>query len=239
MVGFLFATGAVQAAEIADDFNRANTSQTAYTANVGGNGWVQDGDGTAAGSDWFINGNALVGRNRGADLAILYNNSSKTVSGNGSSFTLSTDVSAKVASVWTGVIFNYQNEGNYYVFRFKGGSTSYQLIKVADGKMAQVIVAKNDSRQVFAVDSFYTITVTSDAAGSFEFTITAAGKSEALNPVITGMDTTGSSFENGYAGMYLIMAAKGHNAKFDNFSLKVVPQAVLGSFHRQVSRHVF
>ncbi len=238
-MAIVFVSGVVMAETFTDDFNRENTPQSASTATVGGTGWVQDGDGTGTASDWFINANALAGRNRGADLAILYNNSSKTVSGNGSSFTLSTDVSAKVASVWAGVIFNYQNAGNYYVFRFKGGSTSYQLIKVADGKNAQVIVAKNDSRQVFAVDSFYTIKVTSDAAGSFEFTITAAGKSEALNPVITGMDTTGSSFENGYAGMYLIMAAKGHNAKFDNFSLKVVSQAVLGSFHRQVSRNVF
>lgn len=221
-----------------DDFNRANTSQSPYTATVGGAGWVQDGDGSTTASDWFINDNTLAGRNRGAELALLYNNSLETVSGNGASFTLSTDVSAKVASVWTGVIFNYQSAGNYYVLRFKGNSTSYQLLKVADGKNAQVIVSKSDSTQVFAVDSFYTITVTSDTAGRFEFTITAAGKSKALNPVITGTDTTGSSFEKGYAGMYLIMAAKGPNAKFDNFSLKIVPRVILGAFNRPFNKHV-
>jgi len=130
MVFFLVATGAIYASQTVDDFNREkNTPQTPYTSTVGGTGWVQDGDGTGTASDWFINANALAGRNRGTDLAVLYNNSIETVSGNGASFTLSADVSAKAASLWAGIVFNYQNRDNYYVARFKGSSTSDQLIK--------------------------------------------------------------------------------------------------------------
>ena len=217
---FLVVTSAARAAEIADDFNRANTAQIANTVNVGGTGWVQDGDATATGSDWFINNNTVAGRNR-VQVALLYNNSLETVSGSGTNFVLRTDVSAKLLNAYAGITFNYQNASNYYVVRFKGGTTTYQMLKVVDGTNAQVIVSKTDSSQAFAVDSFYTITVTSDTAGAFDFTMTAAGSPTVLNTVTTGVDTTGSSFDGGYAGMYLNTAALGPYAKFNNFSLEV------------------
>jgi len=216
---FLVVTGAARAAEIADDFNRANTAQTANTVNVGGTGWVQDGDGTAAGSDWFINSNTLLARNR-TNPANLYNDSLKTVSGSGTNFTLSADVSSRLAGAYAGITFNYQNASNYYVVRLRGDFTTYQMLKVTNGTV-QTLLSKTDSAQPFTVNSFYTITVTSDVPGDFNFTITAAGNSTVLNPTTNGMDTVGNILTGGYAGLYVGTGTFDHTAKFDNFSLEV------------------
>jgi len=228
IISLLVSVSSAWAALITDNFNRDNTAQTANTVNVGGSGWVQAGDGTATGSDWFISGNTLNARNR-TNPANLYNDSLKTVSGSGTNFTLSADVSAKIAGAYAGITFNYQNASNYYVVRLRGDFNTYQMLKVVDG-VAGIIVSKTDSSQKFTLNSLYTITVTSDVAGDFDFTITAAGNSTVLNPTTSGTDTI-SIFTEGYAGLYVGTGLLDHTAKFDNFSLNVIPEpATIGLF---------
>ena len=126
MIGLLFT--AAQAAMISDDFNRPDTTQTAYTVNVGGTGWTQPDDGGSTGDDWLIKSNVLRLRNRASD-ALIYNTSLETKSGSGDSFTIEADVLGLHDSVWHGVVFNYADDDNYYLLRIKADNTDYQLLQ--------------------------------------------------------------------------------------------------------------
>ncbi len=218
IIVFLVAMSAARAAEMTDDFNRDNTAQTANTVNIGGTGWVQDGDGTSTGSDWFINGNELRGRNRQAN-AFLRNTALETISGGGTNFTLSVDVSPLASNVWIGTVFNYTSTNNYYVLRIKGDATNWQLLGV-DGGVQSTLVSGTISSGKFAQDTFYNMRITSDTAGSFNFAITAQGSSTVLNSVTNYTDAT-NPLQGGNAGMFFSLATLGQNAEYDNFSLMV------------------
>ena len=223
-MSLLFAVAAAsRATTITDDFNRANTAQSTDTSLIGPN-WKQS---AGSANQWLISGNILHARPY-VNPAIMYNDALQTVSGGGTNFTLSLDVSAKVPTAWAGVAFNYQDEGNFYYLRIKEGTSQYQLIaSVAGNQTAVVLVNKSDASTTFDEDAFYTMTITSDTAHDFDFTITEVGSSTVLNPTATIIDS-GNNFIGGYAGLYT-PAAGGHNAKFDNFSLEVIPEpATLG-----------
>ncbi|MCK5675848.1 MAG: hypothetical protein KAH99_02405, partial [Verrucomicrobia bacterium] len=63
----------------------------------------------------------------------------------------------------------------------------------------------------------YTLTVTSDTAHTFDFTITEIGSSTVLNPTTTATDPN-ARFSGGNAGLYSPSA--GRVSIFDNFSLQ-------------------
>ena len=222
-IGILCAASAAWATLVTDDFNRTNTTQSNDTSLIGSN-WKQS---AGSANQWLISGNILHARPL-VNPAILYNDALQTVSGGGTNFTLSLDVSAKVATAWAGVAFNYQDDGNYYYLRIKEGSSNYQLIGAVGGaQTASVLVNKTDASITFTEDVFYTMTITSDTAYNFDFTITEVGSSTAVNPTASVVDG-GGNFTGGYAGLYT-PSAGGHNAKFDNFSLEVIPEpATLG-----------
>ncbi|MCK5675849.1 MAG: hypothetical protein KAH99_02410 [Verrucomicrobia bacterium] len=192
-ISILCAASAVWAAIITDDFNRLDTAYSADGSSIGAN-WVN-----GAGADnWKIAGNNLF-VNTDAGAGILYNNSLQTVSGNGTSFTLSADVAGHAINIWSGLVFNYQDENNYYYLRIKPGSESYQLISYVGGGNERVIVTKDDALTTFAPETQYTLTVTSDTAYSFDFAITEVGSSTVLNPTTAATDPY-ARFTGGYAG---------------------------------------
>jgi hypothetical protein len=219
IIALLVATGLASAAELADDFNRSNMVQTAYTVNVGGTGWTQANNGVnPTGDDWFINSNVSRLRDRQAN-AVMYNTALSTVSGGGASFTLSADVSGRLANAWVGIVFNYQDEANYYVLRIKAGASDYQLLqRTGSGFTTPVSATITGS---FAVSSYYTLTITSGSAGVFDFTIKQQGGSAVLNAV-TGYDDSASALTGGYAGLYGSYTGD-HSGQFDNFNLSVAP----------------
>ena len=201
---------------VTDDFNRANTTYGTEGASVG-TYWMNS-DGT---DDWKISESNLF-LNAQTDPAILYNVESPTISGNGTNFVLSVDVAANVADGWAGIVFNYQNPSNYYMLRFKEGSTSYQLNRVVNGGTGGPVFA-NDAAASFTLGSFYTLTVTSTNAYEFDFTITAAGSSVVLNPTATAVDGN-NNFTGGYAGVYspTTSGSTDPDAMFNNFSLESI-----------------
>ena len=222
IISLLVSVSSAWATLITNNFNGANTTQTAYTVTVGGTDWVQDGNGTAsAGADWFINGNELRGRNR-QDNAFLRNTAQQTISGGGTNFTLSVDVSPLNANVWIGAVFNYTSTSNYYILRIKGDATNWQLLGV-DGGVQSTLTSGTLSSGTFAQDLFYNLNITSDTAGSFNFAIKARGSSTVLNSVTNYTDAT-SPLQGGNAGMFFSLATGGHNAAYDNFSLNVIPE---------------
>jgi hypothetical protein len=200
-----------------DNFNRTNTTQTAYTVNVGGTGWAQADDGVSgAGDDWFINSDALRLRNR-SGIGILYNTGLETRSGGGTNFILKADAMGLAASTYAGVVFNYVDEDNYYVFRFKAGFSTYQLLqKTSSGQ--DVLINTDLSSGTFAEDAYYTVTVASTNAGVFDLTIEETGVGTVV--VSTNVDDSASAFIGGYAGLYGSYGGTAtHIGKFDNFRL--------------------
>jgi hypothetical protein len=204
-----------------DDFNRANTIQTAYTVNAGGTGWTQSDDGGPTGDDWLIKDNALRLRNRAAE-AILYNTGLETQSGGGTGFTLKTDVMGLQHGTYTGIVFNYADEDNYYVIRFRTGFSTCQLLqKTSSGQ--DVLLNTSLASGTFAEDTYYTLTVTSDAAGVFDFTIDETGAGPVVS--LTRVDNSASPLTGGYAGLYGNLTPPGHIVNFDNFRLTMVEKS--------------
>jgi hypothetical protein len=207
-------------AALMDNFDRSNMVQTPYTANVGGTGWTQANNGVnPTGDDWFIFNNVARLRDRQAN-AVMYNTALSTVSGSGTNFTLSADVSGRLANAWVGTVFNYQDEANYYVLRIKAGAADYQLLQRTGSGFTTLV--NQTIAGLFGVSSYYTLTITSDLAGDFDFKITQQGNSTALNTVTT-CDDSASALTGGYSGLYGTYTGD-HSGQFDNFSLNVIPE---------------
>jgi hypothetical protein len=219
IISLLVSVSSAWSALITDNFNRDTTLQTGNTVNVGNTYWVQDNNGVVgAGADWFISNNVLRGRNRLSN-AFLRNTALETISGGGTNFTLSVDVSPLNSNVWIGAVFNYTSTNNYYVLRIKGDNNDYQLLGL-DGGVQSLLVSGTLSSGKFTQDLFYNMNITSDTAGSFNFAITAQGSSTVLNSVTNYTDAT-NPLQGGNAGMFFSLATLGHNAAYDNFSLMV------------------
>lgn len=213
----LFAVIGGWAAEFSDDFNRTNTAQTAYTVNVGGTGWAQFDDGGSTGDDWFINNEVLRLRNRATE-AILYNTTLVTDNGSGSGFTLKADMQGLQDGAYVGLIFNYADEENYYIVRFRAGYSTYQFLRKTSSGW-DVLLNTSLSSGTFAEDTFYTVTVSSDAAGVFDFTIDEPGVGTVVSS--TRIEDSAGALIDGYAALYGTLASPNHIAAFDNFDLQV------------------
>lgn len=222
-ISLLCAASAAWATLVVDDFERtvlATTDATAFNANLPGYAtWMQD---TA--KEWQISGGYMHSHVAAAP-GLLYENSLQTTSGGGDSFTVSMDISVKQNAVWgAGVLFNYQDESNYYMLRIKSDTTQYQVLKCVGGGLSGISGATTDniSGSNFGRDLWYTVTITSDTAYKFDYTITPKGSSTVL---ASGTKTdAGAHFAGGHAGLYT--GAPGWSAGHDNFSLEVIPEPV-------------
>lgn len=201
-----------------DSFDRADTAYSSGSSSIGAD-WI-NGDSSDA---WKICDEKLY-LDTVSSPGILYNSGQETTNGNGVVFTLQADVSANVSNGWAGIVFNLQDASNYYVLRIKGGNSAYQLIKVVNGANSLVMVNESNANGTFETGVFYTLLVTSEEAGEFDFFITETGKSMLLNPVSSASDT-GTPFEGGCGGFYSPTANVSANpdAMFDNYNLEVVP----------------
>ena len=199
-------------AEVVDDFNRADTLPSNNTLLLGGS-WDQS---SGSPNKWFIDNNSMNLETH-HNPALLYNTALET----GTNFTLSVDVATKTNDVWVGVAFNYQDDGNFYYLRIKGGSDNYQLIGAVGGNQTAEVLVNLTASAMFATGTYYTVTIASDSPYDFDFTIVETGSSTVLNGTTNIVDGS-SSFTGGYAGLYSPSAG---GAKFDNFSLQGPPGA--------------
>lgn len=198
---------------VTDDFDRDPVDYTS-------DGSLIRSDWVATGGTWALTNSALLYANTVSENQVLYNTAGQTVSdGNGLGFTVRADVKARGASAWGGIVFNYQNPTNFYMFRIKGDYPSYQLIRNQDGVIS-TLISKSDALEPFAVNSFYTLTVTSTNAYEFDVTITRKGKAEQLNPFSHGVDGA-QAFVGGQAGLFIV--SRGNPSfEYDNFLLAQV-----------------
>ena len=201
---------------LVDDFNRTNTTQVAYTVNAGGSGWVQAGDGGATGNDWYIKDNALRLRNRSLN-AILYNTNLTIPGGSNTSFILKADVMGLQHGTYAGIVFNYADEENYYLIRFRAGFATYQFLQqTASGW--EVLLSENLPAGTFSEDVYYTVAVTSDSPGIFDFTIDETGVGTVVS---TNVNDSVGTLTNGCGGFYGTLGSLTQLANFDNFELQL------------------
>ena len=227
IIGLVFLLGGIwsaQAATFSDDFDRGTNTynQTAHTVNVGGMGWLQDGDGVdGEGNDWFLtelSSNSVLRLRNRADNSVLYNTGLQTDNGGGSGFTLTSDVMGLQNGTYAGIVFNYTDEDNYYVIRYRSGYGTYQLLQRTSSGWSTILNTSLSSG-TFAEDVYYTVTVRSDAAGVFDFTIDETGVGTVVDA--TRVDDSASPLTGGYSGLYGTLSTRTQLVNFDNFDLQV------------------
>lgn len=189
---------------VADDFSRTNT-----VSGLDGE-WVSD-------SLYYINNNEAETKydsNTGVS-DIAWNTAVRTVSGSGTNFLLSADVNCSSGGRMAGVVFNVQNETNYYALLLVTGQATYRVGQVSDGTLSW-LVNKTDATETFAPGTAYTLTVMSDTVGTYSFMITETGSSTVLNPT-TGFTDGTTPFTGGYAGLFSV--GNSGTYRYDNFEL--------------------
>lgn len=213
----LLSISAVYADSFLDDFGRGETFYSSMGGTIG-DGWVNAADS----NQWKISGDRLFLEARRSP-AILFCNQVKTISGAGQQFSVSAEVSIGISNGWAGIVFNYQDSSNFYCLRFKAGSRSYQLLAKIKGKWV-ILQSANDALTLFKVNTGYLLSVSSEDACEFYFTITGVDESLILNPVCNAVDSY-SHFMEGYAGCYSQIADQATNPDvvFDNFKVEVRP----------------
>ena len=201
-------------AGLIDNFDRANT------ASVLGGSWTSD-------SLYYIDNNGAETRYTSNTTVkdVAWNTAAGTVSGDGTNFTLSADVRCSSGGRLIGIAFNVQDESNYYALLASMGTTTYRIAQMSSGTISW-LVNKADAASTFDPGTDYTMTVTSDAVGTYALTITETGSLTVLNPTTSFTDGT-TPFTGGYGGLF----SDGNIGTFnyDNFSLQVIPEpATLG-----------
>ena len=199
----------VTATSVFDDFDR--TANYGSTPTLGTNLW------SSGTGEWgIVDGKAAVTTAN----AVAYNTALSTMSGSGYEFTLSAEIHLPVTNKYAGIVFNYQNASNYYTFRYKSGSGTYQVRRLVNGVDASV--GNFTSSHIFGTNTAYILTVTSSEAYNFKVSIAAAD-----NPMVLLVDNVmiqdaNNSFTGGYAGLNQTSSAT--QGGFDNFRLEVIPE---------------
>jgi len=221
IISMLCAASAAWATLVTDEFERPDqdTNGSADTSLIGPS-WKQN---PASVDRWFILGGQL--RNKGVDaLNIIYNDELAMASGGGDSFVYSAYVSSKASLARVGIVFNYQDDDNFYALRLQSDSTSFQAIKYVGGALSLMNGNSNVSAASnFVEDAYYRLIVTSDTAYEYNYTV-LSGATTVLTGTITDV---GGNHTGGHAGYYA--GAASWSAGFDNYSLEVIPEpATLG-----------
>lgn len=194
-----------------DDFNREASFKTESTLNS--ESWAN----ARSAGRWGIVDGAVSVESTLANAAV-YNNALQTFSGNGAGFTLSVDLCGLVLGTWGGVIFNYQDKDNFYLFKIKFGTPDYQVFMRKNGEDVKITAGKAGS--IFNTGVFHTVTVGSSNAYEFALSISEAADPQKviLNNCLV-VDQT-RSFAGGYGGF--VQGNRASNRMlFDNFSLEV------------------
>lgn len=221
VVALVCSTSAAWATLVTDDFDRPNVDYTNDTSQIGAH-WQQDRPTNL----WQLNGASKeVFSDINDKEAVLYNDELALASGGGDSFTFSLDYAARHdATIWGGIAWNYQDKDNFYALRYKNTTTSFQLLTRRNDGWTNV--SSGNATEAFANNGYYTFEITSSNPYDFGYSITKVSDSTV---VASGTyNPAGSDFTGGYAGFYQSDTGGAH-AKFDNFSLEVIPEpATLG-----------
>jgi hypothetical protein len=215
----VFATA--HAVLITDNFNRADTAfasnNTEVAASIGSN-WMPIRE---TNSQYRIYNNAVdIGVTEAGvqKASLIYTGAGTLNAGAGTDFTLSATLrqDTTAATGFIGLIFNYQNDSNYYLFRLSGAGAA-QMVAYSNGVAATVL---NTAPFTPVQNRPYTFTVSSADPYTFDLSIfdTVAGSAVYSNSL-----TLAAAFvkhQDGLGGMH----ATSGLATMDDFSLNVIPE---------------
>ncbi|QHI68388.1 hypothetical protein [Tichowtungia aerotolerans] len=199
--------------EVQDSFDRADTTFSSNTEVIGDE-WTSESP-----VNWALQNGMLAADYNVAGEYVLQHTAQETISGDGRGFDVSADVAGMFTYAWGGVVFNYQDQDNFYAVRFRAGTRWYQLVRVVNGVIS-ACVTKEDALTEFSVGTLYTIRVRSTEEYQFNFEITDPAGTAILNPTTEGKDAA-QNFTGGAAGLYVRSASSSDvpDVLFDNFSV--------------------
>ncbi len=208
---------------VTDNFNR--TAGYGAAGSMGGTTvWT---NGYPSSSQWGIVDNQASANLGSGSVGLLVNKALPTLIENGTNFTLSAEVNALTDGKWTGIMFNYTDENNYYYFRFKSGTADWVLAAFKGGVLNK-LGATGTASSTLSSNTFYTLTVTSTDLYSFDVTIAETSSGTVLvSDSRVGVDPGEQLPGGGYGGLY--QATLGIDlVRFDNFSLeRILPPLVV------------
>jgi hypothetical protein len=120
------------------------------------------------------------------------------------------------------LVFNFQDATNFYYARISSGATLgtgvLQYGQIVNG-VASAFAGSMTGLNI-ETGTVYTITVSSEAAGTFDVAL----KGGTVDLSTTVADTAaGGDFTDGYVGIYQIISNP--NTRFDNFAIQTGPLA--------------
>jgi hypothetical protein len=202
---------------VSDDFNRTDTAYSTNGAAIGTD-WVN-----AGATQWKVESNQLQLLSPSAQKSILYNTGVETLSGGGGSFSLEGFVKSTQDGSWVGMVFNYQDVGNFYALRFQPNSPTWQLVRVVGGGLSAF--SSGTSTTNFIKNRGYDLKITSDDLYTFSAQIMDHSTSEIMMSVSDVTDPN-SNFTGGCAGFFSLSGSGNDPLLYaDNFSLKVMSAA--------------
>lgn len=171
----------------------------------------------ALGDDWKIAAgtwkivNQYVSNTGGGSMFYNVNDASLQV-GEGHTFKLSADVRIDIAAgtCFAGLIFNAQDENQFYLLRINGDGL-VQLLGTLDAGVNWPGVFYSGNVPISGGAEFYHVEVSSDTVGVFHVKIFKKDV-EVFNQVITD---TNKFFNGGYAGLWSL----DDHSQFDNFNI--------------------
>ena len=159
--------------------------------------------------DFGIVENSLRSKSNGHLL--FENENAITSSGDGQSFVLETDIRINTTSgfIFAGVIFNAQNENEFYVLRINGEGL-LQFLATSDGGVSWpgVFVSTNTN---LVGNNLYHLKITSNSRGEINVKFTK-GEQVVFNDNFIDPE---ARYNDGFAGYY----SEGEYSHYDNFSL--------------------
>ncbi|NOU36318.1 MAG: hypothetical protein HOO88_06075 [Kiritimatiellaceae bacterium] len=201
----------VSAAQFSDDFNRTSTPfVTQDEAAQIGEGWKTESPGGA----WRILNQQLTSKVP-AEIPkpIIYNTAMVTKPGNGSGFMLSGTVTMKTENrtALAGLVCNYQNSNEQYVFRYSAAG----LVQFLRKNSADAVLNKVDAFK-HVPGTAYRLTVLCEKPYAFKLTIQNAGTGE----TVFSQEVTDNKkvYTDGYGGFYSSCGA----AIFDDISFEII-----------------
>jgi hypothetical protein len=231
----VFFSGVAHALTIAEDFDRPDTPPGLFASNVTqvattiGASWksVTQANGIYT-TQYKITNNALgfgvMATN--AQKALLVNTAALTANSGASSFSLSATLKDTVSgSATMGIVFNYQDDGNYYVFRISPNAGVHVLC-YSNFMQQSTPISTPSGSVTYVKGNAYIFTVHSDDPYTFNLSIVDAanGVSIYTNSLTLGYSVV--KHQDGLGGIF----STANTATADNFCLETVaePVAVVG-----------
>lgn len=202
-----------QASTITDDFNRADTTLSSDLSASMGSSWTAGTTITEGG----ITSNMAVVQVTEAGSAMAVNTSLASLNeATGDSFTVSGDVKVDGAGggQWAGLVVNYQDQDNFYTLRYSGAG-SVQFFRVFTGGAN----AWTGGSFTHTAGRSYRVTVASDTAYTFDFSITDLTDDTVVFSA-ADMDVGIGKHTDGFSGLYSNTSV----ATFDNYQLETIPE---------------